>query len=182
MVGRREQCAGVDCRQGAMTLTSKKVIKMFHIAGSIGMAGGLAAFMMVVSAAPDIAASEAYASAREILDLLSNWLILPSMVLVVFSGVISMAIHFPFHNAGWVWVKLLFGLLVFESTLASIDGPAQQALKAVERAMAGEISEAQLIASVSDKWGAWWVLLVIAALNVIISVWRPRFMKPTRGD
>ncbi len=160
-----------------MSLSSRRIVKIAHTLGSFGMAGGLAAFMLFVATGPDIAATEAYAAYRQSLNTISNWLILPSMVVTLFSGLIAMAIHFPYHNAGWVWLKLLLGLLVFESTLASVDGPAQQAAAAAQAAVAGEMSVAELSARISDKWVAWWILLTISALNVVLAILRPRFKR-----
>ena len=41
--------------------------------------------------------------------------------------------------------------------------------------MAGGIAAADLPTRVEDAWGAWWVILTLAALNVVLAVWRPRF-------
>lgn len=89
-----------------------------------------------------------------------------------------MAVHFPFRNKGWVWLKALLGLLVFEASLASIDGPAQWAAVWSAAAVSGEIDAAALADLIDDKWGAWWMLLAIFAANVVPGVWRPGLMRP----
>ncbi|MDJ0758111.1 MAG: hypothetical protein QNJ19_01875 [Woeseiaceae bacterium] len=154
-------------------------MKFLHTTGSFGLVGGMVSFMILLNAAPDIGSPE-YASLRAGLDLLSSWLILPSMALVLLSGIVAMAIHFPFQNAGWVWLKAVTGILFFEATLASFDAPAARAAVATQMALAGEISQTELVARINDRWGAWWVLLTLAGMNVVLAIWRPRFVRPNR--
>ena len=148
--------------------------------GSAGLIGGLAAYMLIVAnaAAPDNIVE--FAAARQTLALVSKYLIVPSLMAVLLSGVLSMAVHHPFHNAGWVWAKLLIGFLILESSLATIDAPARDAAAASARALAGEIDLATMATQVQDRWGAWWVLLALFAGNVAMAIWRPRFVRPTR--
>jgi hypothetical protein len=163
-------------------LDARRIIKILHTLGSIGLAGGLAAFMMVLAYGPGPEMLSEYAELRGSLAVLSRWLILPAMVATLTSGLLSMAVHFPFQDKGWVWVKALLGLLVFEASLASIDGPARAAAAASASAAAGEIDAARLVTLIDDKWGAWWMLLAIFVVNVILGIWRPRFIKPVPAE
>jgi len=153
----------------------RRLLKFLHTMSTIGITGGLAAYMLVLATAPPVESLEAYAAMRESLAMLSKWLILPSMLIVVLSGLLAIAAHFPFAEAPWVWAKALAGILVFEATLLAIDGPAQQAARLSEKALAGEIAPAELAGLVSDEWGAWWILLALFTANVILAIWRPRF-------
>jgi uncharacterized membrane protein len=157
-------------------------MKILHIAGSIGLMGGLAAFMMLLGTGPETSAVAEYAAMRQGLETISRWLIVPSLVATLVSGVLAMAVHFPFQNMGWVWIKAGSGLLAFEASLATIDGPARAAAHASRRALAGEIDGATLASMVDDKWGAWWVLMAIFVLNVVLGVFRPRFSRPARAQ
>ena len=116
-----------------------------------------------------------YVTLRVSLAAVSNWLIVPSMALVLLSGLFAMAIHFPYQNALWVWLKLLGAFLIFESTLATVDGPARKAAAAAARLHAGDIDTAGFNSVVTDYWGAWWVILALCVANVALGVWRPRF-------
>lgn len=156
---------------------ARKFIKILHTAGAIGLAGGLAAFMLMAYYGPEPAVSQSYADLRSGLEAVSAWLILPSMLFVLVSGVLSMAVHHPFQNAEWVWAKLLAGVLVFEATLASVDGPAAAAASAARDAVDGLISGEEMNLMVSDKWGAWWMLLALSLANVILAIWRPRMIR-----
>ncbi len=155
----------------------RRSLKLLHILGAVGLAGGLGAYMLVLGAGPAPEAVSEYAALRQSLAMLSKWLILPSLVAVVLSGILSMAVHHPFQDKGWVWAKLLADLLIFESTLATVDGPARRALDIAERARLGEIDAAAMMLEINDRWGAWWVLLTIFLLNVVLGIWRPRFSR-----
>lgn len=156
-------------------------MKFLHTIGAIGLAGGLSTFMLVLATGPDIHDLGAYAALRTSLDAVSNWIIVPSMALVTTSGLLAMAVHHPFQNMLWVWIKALSGVLIFEATLGSIDAPARRAAEAAARAAAGEIRVSELATLVEDKWVAWWVLLFLAAANVVFAIWRPRFRARARA-
>lgn len=160
----------------------KRLIKIFHSLAGIGFAGGLAAYMLVLSTAPEINATSDYAALRTALDAIASWMIMPSMLLVVTSGLLAMALHYPFHDAPWVWFKAATGLLIFEASLMSIDAPAERAAVAAARAVNGEIDTATLAGLVSDEWKAMWALLVLAAVNVILAIWRPRIQLGRNAD
>ncbi|MFK7886378.1 MAG: hypothetical protein AB8G16_05875 [Gammaproteobacteria bacterium] len=155
----------------------KRAIKFFHSLAGIGFAGGLAAYMLVLNSAPDIAATADYAAMRGALNTVASWMIMPSMLLAVTSGLLAMALHYPFHETPWVWVKAGTGLLIFEASLMSIDAPAERAANAAARAVNGEIDTATLVSLVSDEWKAMWTLLVLAVLNVLLAIWRPRLWR-----
>lgn len=152
-------------------------MKILHTLGAIGLAGGLAAFMMMLAAAPEPAATPEYAEIRGTAAMVSKWLIMPSMLLTLTSGLLSMAVHQPFMDAGWVWLKAILGLLVFEASLASIDGPAKAAAIATTKLQQGEVELAEALGQINDKWVAWWILMAIFAVNVLLAIWRPRLMR-----
>ncbi len=155
----------------------RRFLKLAHTLGAIGMAGGIAAFMLLLANGPEPGATPEYLALREGLYAISSKLVLPSMAVIFLSGVLSMAVHFPFQNALWVWLKLAGGFLIFESMLATLDAPARRAVEAAEQAIAGELSEPDLVAGITEPWGAWWVLLILAGLNVVLAIWRPRFSR-----
>lgn len=130
--------------------------------GSIGITGGLAAYLLVLVM-------------RDGLTLLSKWLILPSMLVVLLSGLLAVVANTAFLEAPWVWINGLAGMLVFEATLLTIDGPAQRNAKFVHEAVAGNIETQALPGMISDEWGALWILLGLFTANVVLAIWRPRF-------
>jgi len=53
---------------------------------------------------------------------IATWIFLPSLVLVLITGLMAMAVNPGYHSAGWAWAKLLSGILVFEWGFAAIQG------------------------------------------------------------
>lgn len=153
----------------------RKLIKILHSVGAIGLAGGLATFMVVLAAGPEMSDIGAYASLRASLDAVSSTIIVPSLGLTIVSGVMALAVHYPFTEAPWVWVKALSGLPLFEATLALVDAPARDAAAASALAAAGEMDLSELALAVEDNWPGWSVLMALCAINVIFGVWRPLF-------
>ncbi len=153
----------------------RHTLKFLHTMGSIGITGGLAAYMLVLVMLPQGAALETQLVMREGLALLSKWLILPSMLLVLLSGLLAIAANTAFLEAPWVWIKGLAGILVFETTLLTIDGPAQRNAKFVREAVVGNIEPQALPGMLIDEWGALWILLGLFIANVVLAIWRPRF-------
>lgn len=153
----------------------RRTLKFLHTASAVGLGGGLAAYMLVLAGSPEITSIETHATLRHSLAMLTKWLLLPSMLIVLVTGLLAIAAHYPFMEAPWVWVKALSGILIFEATLASVDAPAQAAAAAAQRALDGEIDAAELARLLRDEWGAWWMLLALSAANVALAIWRPRF-------
>ncbi|MEL6868506.1 MAG: hypothetical protein AAFO81_01770 [Pseudomonadota bacterium] len=158
----------------------RKAVKILHSIAGIGYGGGLAAYLLVLMFAPEITDVSQHLALRESLASVSKWMILPSMVVVVTSGLLAMVVHYPFMNAPWVWLKALSGLLIFEATLASIDGPAQAAKRAAQDAVDGNMDLATLNELLGAEWTALYILLSLAVVNVVLAIWRPTFGMKTQ--
>lgn len=156
----------------------KRFLKILHTLGAIGLMGSLATYMLIVATAPQDSLAE-YAALRESLALVSKWLVLPSLMLVLVSGLLSMGVHPPFHNAGWVWAKALFGIGLFEGTLGAVDATARDAAKLTAQALAGEPRPELLAELLRGEWIGLWTLMGLSLASVVLGVWRPRFgLKP----
>jgi len=161
-------------------MNARKFLKILHTTGSFGMAGGIIAYMFLVRYGPELAVSADYVNLREAIHLASRWVITPSMMFVMVSGLLAMAVHHPFQNALWVWSKALMGLLIFEAVLASVDGPARRAAAAARDALDGQMTLEGLESAVRDHWGALWMLLALSVVNVVLAIWRPRMLRPIK--
>ena len=104
---------------------------------------------------------------------IASWILLPSMGLTLIAGLLAMAVHRGFHNAGWAWAKLVTGVLIFEGSLVGIVGPLQEQADLSARALAGEVDHGALAAAGAGQ-GPLWVLLAVATANVVLGIWRPR--------
>ena len=144
---------------------------------AIGLTGGIAVYIILLANAPPMADLEAYHAIRVGIDKTARWLLLPSITIVLASGLLSIAAHAPFRAQRWVWAKVLLGLSMFEGTLVSIQGPAQHAAVITTKAMSGEIEADRVAELIHNEWGALWVILTLAIINVILATWRPRLRK-----
>ena len=162
-------------------LDSRRVIKILHELSSSGMLGALLAHGALLGAA-SLSEPAAYAAIRRGIDLVARFVLVPSLAVVLMTGLVAIAIHPPFHNTGWVWIKALLGVSVFEATLGGIAGPAHRAAELSASLVSGEADAAAAIRSeVGHEWTRLGVLLFLILVNVVLSVWRPKLRrkKPT---
>jgi hypothetical protein len=153
------------------------LIKFLHTMGAIGLIGAMACLLVLLSLTPAPASLSEYALMRAAMGAIATFIFMPSLGLTLIAGLLAMAVNRGYHNAGWAWVKLFSGLLVFEWGLASIQGPMQQEAELSARAMAHEIDPAALGASLGAEWNSLWIMLAIATANVILGIWRPRLIR-----
>ena len=158
----------------------RRLIKFLHTLGAIGMAGALAAHIVLLAAMPESSSLAEYSAWRQGIGAIARWLLLPALGLVLVSGLLAMAFNDRYHSAAWAWAKLALGVITFEGTLLTVQGPAQRAAQASIRAAAGELDVAEIAAMVRGEWASLWVLLAIALVNVGLAIWRPRFSRRPR--
>ena len=156
----------------------KRTLKFLHSLGGMGVMGALVANIILLTITPEPSSLEEYALMRKSIGLIAERLLLPSLALVLLSGLLSMAVHPPFHNAGWAWMKLGLGVIMFEGTLLTVQGPAERAAIESQRALAGEVDPATLASLVQGEWGSMWVILGVAVANVALARWRNHRKQP----
>jgi len=154
-------------------MTLKKLMKLLHTLGGVGLTGALVVHLMLLAELPGAQTLGEQAVLREAAASVARWLLLPSLTLVLACGLLALAVHPPFREARWVWAKALLGLSVFEGTLVSVQGPAVRNAELTAHALAGEIDAARLATALHDEWGALCVILTIAVANIVLGVWRP---------
>lgn len=94
--------------------------KALHDVASIGFGGGLAACLVINLWANRAAAAE-FTAARQLFAVIAQYVLIPSMAVVVLSGLLAMAATRAYQDAGWAWVKALLGISVFEATLLVVS-------------------------------------------------------------
>jgi hypothetical protein len=152
----------------------RKLLKILHTLGSVGFCGALAALLVIHASLPSPDDLERFAVLRTTMGTIARWMLLPSMGLVVVSGLFALGANPAFHSAGWVWIKLLSGILVFEGTLFSVQGPMERAARDARAGLAGEIDAVALAAPLHAEWVSLWIILMVGIANVVLGVWRPR--------
>ncbi|TXN52783.1 hypothetical protein FV228_28735, partial [Methylobacterium sp. WL18] len=118
-----------------------------------------------------------YAAIRGAMGAVATWVFLPSLAATLLSGLLSMALNRAYLNAGWAWVKLATGVLMFEGGLVYVQGPMNREAERSARALAGLLDPAALATSLEGERGTLWVLLAVSAVNVALGIWRPRILR-----
>lgn len=142
--------------------------KALHEIAAIGYGGGLAACLVINRVANRASAAE-FAAARRMFAAIAHYLLVPSMAVVVVSGLVALAATRAYQEAGWAWVKALLGLSVFEATLVIVGASGQQA-----ELVAAFANPPALDALLRAERNSLWLLVAISAANVALAVWRPR--------
>ena len=154
----------------------RRVLKILHEIGSVGLVGTLAACIVLIHFAPT-QSLVAYAAVRQEILALTKWLLVPSLVLVLISGLLAIAANRAYMDAGWAWVKALLGVSMFEGTLLTVVGSARQAAELSTMAVAGQGNPAQLAQVLRTEWGGLWIILAVSLANIVLGVWRPKFRR-----
>lgn len=157
-----------------VALTTKRTLKFLHEVGTVGLMGGAAA-QLILSYAAEGQPPVEYAAVRVGALLVSKWLLLPSLLLVLASGLFAMAAHRGFMNAPWAWIKAALTIVVLEGTLLGVQGPAVTAAEVSAEIASGDLSSAHLLPDiVGHERGGIAVILFLSIVNIWLAVWRPR--------
>ena len=145
--------------------------------GAVGLLGAMASLLVLLSVAPPKTSLAGYAAVRGAMGAICTWLFLPSLGLSLIAGLLAIAFNRALHNAGWAWLKLISGVLLFEGGLQGIQGPMQDEAERSAAALAGHAGTATLAASLGTERATLWVLFAVATANVVLGVWRPRLLR-----
>lgn len=152
----------------------RRLLKFLHTMGAIGLMGAMACLLVLRDLVPAPTQLAEYALMRGAMGDIATYIFMPSLALTLLAGLLAIAVNRAFHNAGWAWVKLATGILMFEYGLVGIQGPMKQEAELSARAVAGEVPVTELAASIGGERGSLWILLAVAAVNVGLGIWRPR--------
>jgi hypothetical protein len=137
--------------------------------------GSIASLLVLMNFSPPSTSLAGYALMRGAIAEIATWVFFPSFSLTLVAGMLAIAANRAFHNAGWAWVKLATGILVFAGSfqvLASIQDEAKRSAGA----LAG-LSDPNSITGSFGEQSALWVLLAVSTANVVLGVWRPRLTR-----
>jgi uncharacterized membrane protein len=150
----------------------RRLLKFLHTLGAAGLMGAMAALAVVVLTPASIS-TPGYVPLITAMAKTAAWVIAPSMLLTIVSGLWSMAITPAFQNAGWVWAKAATGILILEGTL-HVLGPLQEEAKRGATALAGGADAASAARLLTSESNTLWLLLAVSVANIALAVWRPR--------
>lgn len=154
----------------------RKALKFLHTLASCGLIGALSGYTILLLYAPKATAQQ-YADVRLTIAALCNYILLPSLAVALITGLLSMAVHRPFQEKRWVWIKALLGLSMFESTLAIIQSKANTAATVSAQIAAGEVKADALVSSLSTEWTSLGAIMALSIANIVLGVWRPALKK-----
>ena len=162
----------------------RRPLKFIHTVATAVLVGVLA-LQLVVSFryGPLLAAADAAAlGARQVMVDVSRWLMVPSLVVVVVSGLLLMGLNRTFSSAGWVWIKALIGLLLVKAVITVNDPAVRDIAALVGQGLASGDGEAlaELARLARMEWLGGWLALALSIAAIGFGVWRPRFSDPPR--
>lgn len=156
----------------------QRFVKFLHTIGAIGLMGAMACLLVMLGFTPAPTAQLAeYAVMRGAMGGIATWIFLPSMALTLVAGLLAMAANSGYQNAGWALVKLATSISIFEGGFVGVVGPMQEEAEHAASALAGQADIATLAQSLGAEQGTLWLLLVVATVNVVLGIWRPRFRR-----
>ena len=144
--------------------------------GAIGLMGAMASLIVLISFSPAPSSLAGYALMRGAMAEVAAWIFFPSFAMTLISGMLAIAVNPAFHNAGWAWVKLASGILIFAGSLHAL-APIQEEAEQSAAALAGQVDPATIAGSSGAEQGTLWVLLAVATANVVFGIWRPRLTR-----
>jgi len=154
----------------------RKTLKFLHTLASCGLIGALLGYSIVLVFTPQ-ATARSYADARQTISALCDYLLLPSLAIALVTGLLAMAVHRPFLDKRWAWLKAFLGLSLFEATLATIQSKAAAAAALSAKVAAGEVAPGALEASLASEWWALATVMVLSLAQIALGIWRPRLAK-----
>jgi uncharacterized membrane protein len=155
----------------------RALLKFLHTLGAIGMMGSCACLLVLMNNTPQSRSLADYAEMRGAMAAIVTWIFFPALIATLASGLLAIAINRSFQNAGWVWAKLATGVLLFEAGMAYLVGPIQEEAKRSASALAGQLDPASITGSYGGERGTIWLVLVIATVNIVLAIWRPRLTR-----
>lgn len=158
-------------------MIAKMTLKILHTIAACGLIGGLAAYMLMLTFAPQGTPAD-YADLRETIKAISDYLLLPSLALALVTGLLAMVVHYPFQEKGWAWIKAATGILMFKGILTIVSAKAGHAAEMSRRIAEGTAPPDALNQLIELEWGTLWIVMALSLANVVLGVWRPRRIFP----
>lgn len=152
----------------------RAALKFLHELSTVGVMGAVMVELVLSWWGASLEPAE-HAMVRTTIVTICNAILLPSLGVVLVSGLLAMAFNRSYHSADWALIKAFMTPLVFEATLFAVVGPARNAAQSAAKAAAGDAKAAELLAeSLWREQAGLWVVMVIFTANIALAVWRPR--------
>jgi len=154
-----------------------RIVKLLHFLGLTGFVGGLAA-AAVLGGFADQAPPGVLAALRLAIAELGESLVVPSLVLVLVSGMLLVVARPKLVRARWVWAKAVLAVVMAVLALSVVQpGARRAAVLASEAALGTPARDALAQATSAESLGGT-VVLLLALAALALAVWRPRLGRP----
>ena len=155
----------------------KNLLKLLHYASLAGLGGGIVVILVLLDTI-DATSPAAVAGMHATIALLCGGLVVPSLVIVLLTGMLLVVARPQLISARWVWAKAFFGVIVAATLLAGFQ-PLVLALASMSATGAiGDAPPGPLASLVETERLAAYLTLVNIAAAMVIAVWRPRLGRP----
>ncbi len=151
----------------------RRLIKFLHTIGACGLIGAIACLLVIMSFPTPPTSVAEYASIRGAIAKIATWIFFPSFSLALIAGMLAIAVNRAYHDAGWAWVKLATGILLFAGSF-QVLGSIQDEAKRSASALADQLNPEPISSSFGAERSVLWVLLAVSIANVVLGIWRPR--------
>jgi hypothetical protein len=160
----------------------KNLIKLLHYASLVGLAGGVVV-SLVLADTIDATSPSAAAGMHAAIALVCGAVVVPSMIVMLLTGMLLVVARPHLVGARWVWAKAVLGVVIGGVILLALQPAVKIAASMSATGALGDAAPGPLASVVaSEHAAAWWTLgLVLAAM--VVAVWRPRMGRSAaRGD
>jgi uncharacterized membrane protein len=155
----------------------RRLMKFLHTIGAIGLMGAMLCLLVLIAFMPNPTSLAEYSLMSAAMSHIGTWVFMPCLALTLIAGLLALAVNRAYHSAGWALAKLASGIIVFEWGFTAILGRLDEEADLSARALTGEVDPTDLATSWAAERNSLWVLLAVAAANVMLGIWRPRFTR-----
>lgn len=150
-----------------------RLIKFLHLLALAGFVGGLVSTLLLSDFA-DAAPPSVLAALRMSIASLGESLVVPSLVLLMLTGMLLVVARPQLVRARWLWMKAALAVAVAAIALAVVHPAITRAALLAAEGVLGTpaLDEMSRTFSVERAWGV--VVLLLSAAAVALAVWRPR--------
>lgn len=152
----------------------KNLIKLLHYASLVGLAGGIVV-SLVLADTVDATSPSATASMHAAIALVCGALIVPSMVVMLLTGMLLVVARPHLIGARWVWAKAVLGIVTGAVILLALQPAVIAAASMAATGALGEAAPGPLANVVAIEYAAAWWTLGLVLVAMVVAVWRPRF-------
>lgn len=155
----------------------KNLLKLLHYASLAGLGGGMVVILVLLDTI-DATSPASVAGMHAAIALLCGALVVPSLVVLLLTGMLLVVARPHLISARWVWAKAIVGVIVAVTVLAGFQ-PLVIALASMSATGAlGDAPPGPLASTVeTERWAAYLTLATVVAA-MAIAVWRPRLGRP----